>query len=386
MSTSLSWINAELTALAQRDLLRRVRSHGGPQGVMIEVEGRELINFGSNDYLGLAADARLAAAAKVALDAEGCGSGASPLVVGQSAALTRLERRIAEFEGTEAAVVFPSGFAANMGAITTLVGAGDAIFSDALNHASIVDGCRLSRAQTFVYPHGDCQALAAQLQSANDFRRRLIVTDGLFSMDGDLAPLAELADLAERFDAMLLVDEAHATGVFGVHGRGACELFGIEDRVAVRIGTLSKSLGAAGGFVCGGQSLAEWLVNRARPYIFSTALAPPLAAAGIAALDIVTTEPGRRHELLRRAEWLRGELKARGWQVGSSTSQIMPLIVGEARRAVDLSWRLLERGVWVPAIRPPSVPPDASRLRISVCHGHNDAMLGALLAGLDGAM
>jgi 8-amino-7-oxononanoate synthase len=384
-STSLSWIDAELAALSERDLLRRVRSHGGPQGVMMEVEGREVMNFGSNDYLSLAADPRLAAAAKTALDKEGCGSGASPLLVGHSASLARLEERLAEFEGTEAAVVFPSGFAANVGAIAALVGAGDAVFSDALNHASIVDGCRLSRAQIHVYPHGDCRALAADLQSAGEFRRRLIVTDGLFSMDGDLAPLRELAGLAERYDAMLMVDEAHATGVLGARGRGVCELLGVEDRVAIRVGTLSKALGTAGGFVCGGRSIIDWLVNRARPYIFSTALPAPMAAAGAAAVDVVAGEPARRGELLRRAQWLRDELSARGWQIGPSASQIIPLIVGDARRAMRLSAWLMEQGVWAPAIRPPSVPPDASRLRISLCHGHDDAVLGALLAALDKA-
>lgn len=380
---ALAWIDRELAALAERDLQRQVRTHGGPQGTFIELHGRELINFGSNDYLSLAGDARLAAAAKSALDREGCGSGASPLLAGHSAALAQLEARLADFEGTQAAIVFPSGFAANMGTIAALVGPGDAIFSDALNHASIVDGCRLSRAEVHVYRHGDCQSLAEELKTAASFRRRLIVTDSLFSMDGDVAPLAGLADLAEQHDAMLMVDEAHATGVFGTSGRGACELSGVEQRVAVRVGTLSKALGAAGGFVCGGRSLIDWLMNRARPYVFSTALPPPMAAAGTAALDLVAAEPERRVQLLRRAQWLRDQLASRGWQTGQSASQIVPIIVGEARRAMELSARLVDRGVWVPAIRPPSVPDAGSRLRISVCHGHDDAMLGALLAALD---
>lgn len=383
MPSPLAWIDSELASLAERDLRRQVRTHEGPQGAVIELIGRELINFGSNDYLGLAGDARLAAAARLVLDREGCGSGASPLLAGHSTALSQLEIRLAEFEGTEAAVVFPSGFAANMGTIAALVGPDDAIFSDALNHASMVDGCRLSRAQVHVYAHGDCQSLEALLKTAASFRRRLIVTDSLFSMDGDLAPLAELADLAQRYACMLMVDEAHATGVFGTSGRGVCEQSGVEDRVVIRVGTLSKALGAAGGFVCGSRSLTEWLINRARPYIFSTALPPPMAAAGQAALDIVSAEPERRWQLLRRAEWLRGQLASRGWQTGGSSSQIVPLIVGEARRAIELSAHLAQRGVWVPAIRPPSVPDHASRLRISVCHEHDDTLLGALLAALD---
>ena len=381
----LNWIDAELAALDEHNLLRRLRTHAGPQGATISIDGREFVNFASNDYLGLAAETRLASAAKMALDEEGAGSGASPLIVGHSAALGRLEERLARFEGTEAALVFPSGFAANIGTIAALVGSGDAVFSDELNHASIVDGCRLSRASVHVYPHGDWRALESQLGGAAAFRRRLIVTDSLFSMDGDVAPLVELADLADRYGAMLMVDEAHATGVFGRHGRGICEQLGVGERVAVRVGTLSKALGAAGGFVCGRRSLTDWLVNRARPYIFSTALAPTLAAAACAALDLVEQEPQRREILARRAGQVRQRLAERGWNIGGSASHIVPLVVGEAGRALDLSSFLAGRGLWVPAIRPPSVPPAASRLRISFCHGHNDTMIGMLLDALSEA-
>ncbi|HWB08882.1 MAG TPA: 8-amino-7-oxononanoate synthase [Pirellulales bacterium] len=382
---TLNWIAAELAALDERDLLRKLRTHAGAQGATLSVGGRDLVNFASNDYLGLAADVRLASAAKTTLDEEGTGSGASPLIVGHGAALARLEERLARFEATEAALVFPSGFAANMGTIAALAGSGDAIFSDELNHASIVDGCRLSRGKVHVYPHCDWRALESQLRGAGQFRRRLIVTDGLFSMDGDVAPLAELVDLAERHDAMLMVDEAHATGLFGPHGRGICELLGVEDRVAVRVGTLSKALGAAGGFLCGPRSLIDWLVNRARPYIFSTALAPSLAAAACAALDVVEQEPQRRGALACRAEQLRQRLAEQGWNIGSSASHIVPLVVGDAGRALELSSLLVERGVLVPAIRPPSVPANSSRLRISVCHGHNDTMIGMLLDALNRA-
>jgi 8-amino-7-oxononanoate synthase len=378
----LSWIEAELASLAERDLLRGLQTHAGAQGAMLSIDGCELVNFGSNDYLGLASDVRLATAAKQTLDEEGSGSGASPLIVGHSTALARLEARLASFEGAEAALVFPSGFAANLGTIGALVGPGDAVFSDELNHASIVDGCRLSRAKIHVYRHGDRRELESQLRGANQFHRRLIVTDSLFSMDGDLAPLVELADLADRHAAMLMVDEAHATGMIGPRGRGVCEQLGVEHRVAVRVGTLSKSLGAAGGFVCGRRSLIAWLVNRCRPYIYSTALAPPMAAAGCAALEIVEQEPQRRETVARRAAQLRERLKAQGWNIGQSASHIVPLIVGQARRALELAAFLAERGVWVPAIRPPSVPPDASRLRISLCYGHNDAVLGLLLDAL----
>jgi 8-amino-7-oxononanoate synthase len=381
----LNWIDAELATLGQSDLLRSLRTHAGAQGATLSRGGREFVNFASNDYLGLAADVRLAGAAKKALDEEGVGSGASPLIVGHSAGLARLEERLARFEATEAALVFPSGFAANLGTIAALVGSRDAIFSDELNHASVVDGCRLSRASVQVYPHGDWRALESQLRGATQFRRRLIVTDSLFSMDGDFAPLAELADLADRHGAMLMVDEAHASGAFGAHGRGVCELLGLEDRVAVRVGTLSKALGAAGGFVCGPRLLIDWLVNRARPYIFSTALAPSLAAAAYAALDVVEQEPQRRDALARRAGEVRQRLAKQGWNIGPSASHIVPLVVGEARRALELSSSLAERGLLVPAIRPPSVPADASRLRISLCYGHNDTMIGLLLDALSEA-
>ncbi|HQU44569.1 MAG TPA: 8-amino-7-oxononanoate synthase [Pirellulales bacterium] len=379
---ALDWIDAELAALADRDLLRGLRTYAGRQGAVLRLDGREYVNFGSNDYLSLAADARLARAAAQTLDDEGCGSGASPLVAGHSTALARLEARLAEFEATEAALVFPSGFAANQGTIAALVGPGDAVFSDELNHASIVDGCRLSRAAIHIYPHGDCARLEEQLRIAGSSRRRLIVSDSLFSMDGDLAPLADLADLASRYGAMLMVDEAHATGVFGRHGRGVCEALGVEDRIDVRVGTLSKALGAAGGFVCGRRSLVEWLLNRARPYIFSTALPPAMAAAAMASLDIVESTPSRRRELLGRAAQVRKRLVAQGWNVGGSDSQIVPLVVGAAARALELSARLAEGGVWAPAIRPPSVPENASRLRICFCHGHDDAMIRKLFEAL----
>ncbi|HEX7449423.1 MAG TPA: 8-amino-7-oxononanoate synthase [Pirellulales bacterium] len=379
---SLAWIDAELSALAERDLLRRLITRKGPQGATLSVAERTFLNFGSNDYLGLAADRRLAVAAKLAVDQEGCGSGASPLIVGHAASHQRLERSLAEFEQTEAALVFSSGFAANAGTVAALVGAGDAVFSDAFNHASLIDGCRLSRSAVHLYPHLDWRALEKLLLKTAAARRRLIVTDSLFSMDGDLAPLVELSELAQKHDCMLLVDEAHATGVFGDQGRGACELLGVERQVSVRIGTLSKALGGAGGFVCGRRSLIEWLVNRARTYVFSTALPPAIAAAAIAAIDIVRDEPQRRERLLGRSRRLAAKLREQGWNVGPTESQIIPLLVGEPQRALELSAALAERGMWAPPIRPPSVPAGAARLRISLSAAHDDAMIERLLNAL----
>jgi 7-keto-8-aminopelargonate synthetase-like enzyme len=270
-----------------------------------------------------------------------------------------------------------------------LVDEGDAIFADAKNHASLIDGCRLSRAARFVYPHCDCEALERQLQESGGFRRRLIVTDTLFSMDGDLAPLVRLAELAERYDAMLMVDEAHATGVFGRRGSGVVEHLSeqradLEDRVHIRVGTLSKALGTGGGFVCGRQSLIDWLANRARTYVFSTAQPAAVSAAALAALDIVRVEPRRRERVLATAAELRLRLREQGWDTGSSGSQIIPIYVGEQERAVGLARQLRDAGFFVPAIRPPSVPEGESLLRLSLCYQHTAEMVDALMCQLDG--
>lgn len=378
----LAWIDDELLALQQRGLRRRLVVQHGPQGARRSVEGREQISFASNDYLALAADPRLVAAAARAAQQFGWGSGASPLVAGYCELHHQLERRLAEFEGHQSAILFTSGFAANTGTIAALVGQGDVVFSDRKNHASLLDGCRLSRADVKTYAHGDWQRLEALLGRSSNYRRRLIVTDSLFSMDGDLAPLNELADLADRHRAMLMIDEAHATGVFGARGRGAAEQLGVERRIHVRVGTLSKALGSVGGFVVGDRSLIEWLVNRARPYVFSTASPPACAAAALAALEIVQTEPHRRQELLAHAERLRASLTDQGWNVGASASQIVPVMVGDPVQAVQLADALRERGLVVPAIRPPTVPDGEACLRISLTCGHTPAMIDRLLNAL----
>jgi 8-amino-7-oxononanoate synthase len=393
----LAWIYAALSELECRDLRRKRTVRSSIQSMLVTIDGRPLINFGSNDYLGLACDGRLADAARAAAGREGWGSGASPLVSGRSESHAELEARLAEFEGTEAALVFPSGFAANAGIIPALVDEGDAIFGDAKNHASLIDGCRLSKAKRFVFPHRDCDALERMLCDAGGFRRRLIVTDTLFSMDGDVAPLARVADLAEQYDAMLMADEAHATGVFGPNGRGVAEqgsvpFFGSEKkgtdpvalhtRVHIRIGTLSKALGSSGGFVCGRQSLIDWLANRARTYVFSTAQPPATAAAAIAALDIVKQEPHRRQQLLASAAALRSRLKEQGWNIGHSESQIIPLITGDAKRAMELAAALRDAGFFIPAIRPPSVPVGESLVRLSLCYHHTAEIIDALTTAL----
>jgi len=352
----------------------------------VRLRGREQINFSSNNYLALAADPRLARAAARAARRYGCGAGASPLVSGCLPPLRALERELAAWEGAEAALVFASGYAANLAAVGSLAGKADAIFSDVFNHASLIDGCRLARAAIHVYRHKDLDHLADLLrQEGSRARRRLIVSDSVFSMDGDLAPVAELLALAERYDCLLVLDAAHATGLLGEQGRGVTDLLAAGtwswDRL-VKVGTLSKALGAQGGFVCGSRRLVRWLINHARPYIFSTAIAPPAAAAARRAVDVVKTEPERRLLVLDLAQRLRRELKTVGADIGDSGCHIVPLIVGGTRAAVALSRHLEARGLLVPAIRPPSVPEGTARLRISVTAGHTDADLDQLLQAL----
>jgi 8-amino-7-oxononanoate synthase len=375
----------DLEELHRQGLYRiRRRLQSGP-GNRIRLRGRELLNFSSNDYLGLAGDPRLAHAASRAVRRYGCGAGASPLVSGLSPPLRALEHALTEWEGSESALVFSSGYAANLAVLSSLGGREDAVFSDAFNHASLIDGCRLSRAAIHVYRHKDVDHLTQLLRTQGRVaRRRLIVSDSVFSMDGDLAPLAELLTLADRFDGLLLIDEAHATGVIGKNGRGGTDLLPSSlpwDRL-IKIGTLSKALGTQGGFVCGSHRLIRWLVNCARPYIYSTALAPSSAAAGRRAVAIVRAEPERRKHVLHLSKRFRQEMRQMDCDVGESDCQIVPLIVGDARKAVALSRKLQKRGFLVPAIRPPSVPDGKARLRISVTEAHDENEVMDLVAAL----
>jgi 8-amino-7-oxononanoate synthase len=381
----LSWMDDDLNERRRRGLYRTRRRLQSAQGVRVVLRGREYLNFSSNDYLALAADPRLARAAARAARRYGSGAGASPLVSGLTPPLRRLERSLAEWEGSEAALVFSSGFAANLAVVSALAARGDAIFSDAWNHASLIDGCRLSRARVHVYRHADLNHLADLLRSQTA-RRRVIVSDSVFSMDGDFAPLAGLLDLAERFDALLVLDEAHATGVLGEHGRGLTELLAVpRTERLIKVGTLSKALGAQGGFVCGSRRLVAWLVNHARPYIFSTALAPPAAAAAARAVEIVRTEPEARRHLRQLAERLREGLRDIGCDSDMSRCQIVPLIVGDPRAAMRLSRALEQDGLLVPAIRPPSVPEGTARLRVSLTAGQSGEDVERLLAALQHA-
>lgn len=390
MPKSLDWLDDALADLDRRGLRRALTSRVGPQrGNRIVIDGQSLINFGSNDYLGLAADPRLARAAQKSLESHGWGSGASPLVTGRADLHAELERKLAEFERAEAALLFPTGYAANVGAITSLVGKGDAVYSDELNHASIIDGCRLSGARIHVFRNsasrsrpGDYDELEQLLRQGAGYRRRLIISDSLFSMHGTFPSLSPLAVLAAKYEAMLLVDEAHATGVFGEHGRGRCEADGVEEEITLRVGTLSKALGSLGGFVAGSQKLIDWLSNRARPYVYSTAAPAAVASAGLAAIEIVQSEPERRKKLLDLAVELRRQLVLGGLIQSTSISQIVPVTIGDAQRTMAVATELRRRGFFVPGIRPPSVPEGQSLLRISVTSLHTREQITALVAAL----
>lgn len=379
------WMATERDERRRQGLYRERRRLQSGQGARVRWQGREFVNFASNDYLNLSTDRRLARAAARAAKRYGTGAGASPLVSGYLPPLRALERDLARWLGTESALVFSSGYAANLAVLAALAGPEDVIFSDELNHASLIDGCRLARAQVCVFRHADTDHLRELLNGQGPkARRRFIVSDTVFSMDGDVAPLVELAGLAERHDAMLVIDEAHATGVLGEHGRGVSEALPVafDPRRLVKVGTLSKALASQGGFVCGTRLLTDWLVNNARPYIFSTALAPTSAAAARRALAIVVAEPQTRRRLHELADFLRDRLRDIGYPGTGSRSQIVPLIVGDAKAAVELSKRLEADGLLVPAIRPPSVPDGGARLRVSLTAGHTQEDVQRLVQAL----
>ena len=366
MSDLFQWLSDELQQLSQEGLLRSRREIAPHTPGRLLVDGVEAWDFASNDYLCLANDSRVVAAAQNAIVSHGVGAKASPLVSGRTDLHARLEQRLARFEGTPAAILFPTGMAANLGPVVALAGPEDVVYCDRWNHASLVDGCRLSGAKFRVYRHDDLAGLKRSLQQETA-RRKFLVTDSLFSMDGDVAPLPELCELADHFGAAIILDEAHGTGVFGQRGRGVAELLGVEERIPVRIGTLSKSIGALGGFVVGSQVLIDFLWNKARTQIYSTALPPALCAAAIAALEILQAEPQRRERLQARADSFRKALIDHGvTPLAGSIGPIVPLVLNEPRIAVQVAEQLLQRGFLVGAIRPPTVPRGTSRLRVTL--------------------
>lgn len=380
MIDPLAWIDDEAAEWSARGLARGLDSHGPVEPGRFVRKGRTYINFGANDYLGLAADPRVVEAAQSAAKLYGWGAGASALVCGWTEAHQRLAEALAAFEHAEAAHLFPTGYAANLGTVAALVERGDVVYSDRLNHACLIDGVRLSGASLRVFPHNDVGRLGSILErDKGRFRRSLIATEGVFSMDGDLAPLAGLADLAEGFDAILLVDEAHATGLLGPDGQGASSACGVSGRVHVRVGTLSKAIGSLGGFVVGSRRLIDWLVNHARTQIYSTSLPAAAASAALEALKIATAEPWRRRQVLAHAIRVRTALRERGLDVGTSVGPIVPVILGESERVICFAEKFRSQGFFVPAIRPPTVPAGTARLRICLSAAHTESDVDSLI-------
>jgi 8-amino-7-oxononanoate synthase len=362
-------LQARLDELEELGLTRRMRLVSGPQGPRVVLDGKPVLLLCSNNYLGLADHPRVREAAADAAMRWGVGAGASRLVSGTMTVHRRLEERLAAFKGTESALLFGSGYLANSGVVAALAGAGDVVFSDELNHASIIDGCRLARAETAVYRHGDVEHLAWSIERAGG-RGGVIVTDSVFSMDGDVAPLEDLLVLAREHGLRLVVDEAHGTGAVGPGGRGAVADAGLEGEVDVVVGTLGKALGAYGAFAATDAQTARFLVNTARPLIFSTAPPPPVVAAALAGLELLLEQPRRVDKLQANARIMRDALAREGFDVAGSTTQIVPLIVGDAGLAMRLCEAALEGGVFAQAIRPPTVPDGTSRLRLAVMASH----------------
>ncbi|MCJ7726986.1 MAG: glycine C-acetyltransferase [Acidimicrobiia bacterium] len=375
MTTTPDFLRAEIDALRDQGLYNTIRHLGGPQGPSLTIDGRSVLNFCSNNYLGLANHPRLVEAAKQAADRFGIGPGAVRTIAGTMTIHDELEARLAAFKGVEATLSLQSGFVANVGTIATLVGDGDAIISDELNHASIVDGVRLAKADRHIYRHADVEDLRRVLREARDggARRILIITDGVFSMDGDLAPLVGIVDAADVFEAMVLVDDAHGEGVLGRGGRGIVDHFGLHGRVAVEVGTMSKAFGAVGGYVAGSGDLIEWLSQRARPFLFSSAMTPPDVAACIAAIDLLEESTELVDRLWANGARFKAAMQEAGFDIGRSETPITPVMLGEVKLAREVSQMLFDdHGVFAQAIGFPTVPNGKARIRVMVSAAHSD--------------
>ncbi len=372
MSDKLQWIDDALAELREKGLYNTIRTIESPQGAWLVVDGKRVLNFCSNNYLGLANDPRLVQAAKEAIDKLGVGPAAVRTIAGTMSIHVELEKRLAEFKEAEAAIQFQSGFTANLGAIPALVGRGDAIFSDELNHASIIDGSRLSRAQIVRYPHNDARTLRTLLEEQRgQFNRALIVTDGVFSMDGDIAPLPELTRLAEEFNCMMMVDDAHGEGVLGHGGRGIVHHFDLQGRVDVEVGTMSKAFGVVGGYVAGNAKVVEWLRQRGRPFLFSSATTVPDTAACLAAVNILEESTELVDRLWENTHYFKDEMVKLGFDIGQSMTPITPVMLGDEKLTQNFSRRLFEEGVFATAIAYPTVPLGKARIRVMISAAHS---------------
>ena len=372
---ALNWIEQELAELAAKGLSANIRTIDSPMDAWVTIDGRRLLNFCANNYLGLANHPRLREAAKQAIDRYGVGPGAVRTIAGTTTLHIELERRLAEFKHAEACITFQSGFTANLATVPALMGDGDLIFSDELNHASIIDACRLSKARTIRYAHNDIDDLRRKLADNAQFRRRLIVSDGVFSMDGDIVPLDELCAVAEEHGAILMVDDAHGEGVLGKGGRGIVDHFGLHGRVDIEVGTLSKAFGVVGGLVAGKKPIIDWLRQRGRPFLFSSAMTAPDVAACIEAVNILQESDELVARLWENARILRAGMQQLGFDTGHSQTPIIPLMLGEAPLAQHFSRKLFEKGLFAMAIGYPTVPMGKARIRTQVSAGHSKADL-----------
>ena len=374
----MDFLQDYLQEIRQKNLYRQTTVYEPVDAAHVKLDGKICLSLASNNYLGLTHHPEVLAAAVEAVIKYGTGSGSARLITGTHPYYAELENELAAFKSTEAAMLFNTGYMANIGAISALMGRDDVIFSDELNHASIIDGCRLSKARTVIFRHSDMDHLSQCLAETSYAGRRLIVVDGVFSMDGDIAPLEEIVNLAKKYAAMTMVDDAHATGVLG-QGRGTAAHLGLEGRIDIQMGTLSKALGAEGGYVAGKRRLIDYLVNKARSFIFSTALAPASVAAALAALRLITEQPELIDKLRRNTSFMRDGLTAAGLQVADGITPIIPVIVGKADLALQLSEELRHSGLIITAIRPPTVPEGKSRLRITVSAAHEQTELAAAI-------
>ncbi len=370
MSSKLNWVTKELQNLRDQGLYNNIRTIGSAQGAWLVVDGRRVLNFCSNNYLGLADDPRLCTASKSAIDTFGAGPAAVRSIAGTLTLHRELEERLAKFKGVEATIAFQSGFTSNLGTIPALVGKEDVIFSDELNHASIIDGARLSGARIVRYAHSDVRALEDTIKKESGYRRALVVTDGVFSMDGDIAPLPGIAEVAERHDFMLMVDDAHGEGVLGRGGRGIVDHFGMHGRVDVEIGTLSKAFGVVGGYVAGKKEVVEWLNQRGRPFLFSSATTAADTAACLAAVDILEASTELVDRLWDNARYFKTEMKRLGFDTGKSETPITPVMLNDEVLTRKFSARLFENGVFAMAITYPTVPKGRARIRVMISAAH----------------
>ena len=372
-------ISNELEEMRKSDLYREMKVIEEEQGPYVKIENQEYLSFCSNNYLGLANHPFVKKAAIDAVEQYGWGTGASRLISGNMELHEKLECEISRLKNKRSSLVFPTGYMANLGTICALVGKEDIVICDKLNHASIIDGCRLSGATLRVYPHCDVIKLEKILRNSTHYRRKLIVTDSVFSMDGDLAPLPDIVTIADNHHAKVMVDEAHGTGIFGKNGAGVVEHFGLENEISIVMGTLSKAIGSLGGFVSGDIDLIHYIRNKARTFIYTTSLPPAVCAASIAGITIIRNDPSLRHALWNNIHYLKERLASLDLKIVPSESPIIPILIGNAKKTLDTAKFLFERGILIPAIRPPTVPEKSSRLRITVMSSHTRDDLEKLL-------